>query len=45
MTVLHAIYVLQLEVNIAVLLHPDIDDSSGYLAPLLLLGFTPRFVG
>jgi hypothetical protein len=36
--------VLQLEVNVAVLLHPDIDDSSGHLVPLLRLGLTPRFV-
>ena len=41
MPALRASYVLQLEVNVPIVLHPDINDLAGYLIPLLLLGLTP----
>jgi len=41
MPALRASYVLQLEVNVPIVLHPDINDLAGYVIPLLLLGLTP----
>jgi hypothetical protein len=41
MPALSASYVLQLEVNVPIVLHPDINDLAGYLIPLLLLRLTP----